>query len=89
MPYKNDNQRKARWANTPEKNGVTSKKVSSKTTGGSEKKGLPKSFSGYDVMDRKKVVVTEGIKKITMRNGRTALQGKSPTSGNTITHIIG
>ena len=52
-------------------------------------KGLPPSFKGYDVMKRKKVTVTEGIHKIKMRNGRTALQGKSPLSGNTITHIIG
>lgn len=71
------------------KPGVKSKTVNTKTIGGSSLKGLPKSFKGYDVMDRKKVVVTQDIHKITMKNGRTALQGKSPSSGNTITHIIG
>lgn len=89
MPYKNDEQRKAVHANKP-RIGVASKKVSNKTTGGSELKGLPNSFTGYDVMNRRKVLVTEGIHKITMKNGRKALQGKSPLKGNiTITHIVG
>ncbi|MCV0393716.1 MAG: hypothetical protein K5790_10580 [Nitrosopumilus sp.] len=71
------------------KKSTSSKSINQSTTGGDEMKGLPKSFKGYDVMKRKKVTVTKGIHKITMKNGRTALQGTSPLSGNTITHIIG
>lgn len=74
---------------TAGKPGIKSKTVNKKSTGGSSLKGLPPSFTGYDVMKRRKVLVTEGIHKITMKNGRTALQGKSPASGNIITHIIG
>jgi hypothetical protein len=67
-----------------------SKSINSSTSGGDEMKGLPKSFKGYDVMHRKKVTITKGIKKITFKNGRIALQGESPLSPNiTVTQIIG
>lgn len=74
-------------------NDSSSKKMSAKTmntstSGGEEMKGLPKSFKGYDVMKRKTVTVTKDIHKIKFKNGRTALQGISPVSGNKITRII-
>ena len=70
------------------KKGTSSKSVNGGTSGDSSMKGLPKSFQGYDVMKRRKVTVTKGIKRVTFKNGRSALQGKSPISGITITRIV-
>lgn len=88
MKGKTENGKFTPFKNQPRK-GVTKKSVNSSSTGDESLKGLPKSFRGYDVMNRKKVKVTEGIKKIKFKNGRNALQGKSPIAPHiTVTHIV-
>lgn len=71
------------------KKGISSGALKSRQVDNETMKGLPKSFKGYDVMARKKVTVTKDIHKIRMKNGRPALQGRSPIKpNNIITHIV-